>query len=94
MRAPIGRDKKRGEELPSSVEIGVGSGDRTGRKRVFGADADGSREGEAEAGDEVKGEGEGLRIVLAAGSWAEVSKTSLQPWCVFWQGEDVASRPI
>ncbi len=79
MRAPIGRDVKRGEEAPRSAETGVGSGARTGRKRVFGVDADGSREGVAEA----NGEGEGLRIVLAAGSWAEVSKTSFQPWCVF-----------
>ena len=79
MRAPIGRDARRSEDAPSSVETGVGSGARTGRKRVFGAGA----EGEAEAGDKAKGEGEGLRIVLAAGSWAEVSKTSFQPWCVF-----------
>lgn len=73
MRAPMGRDAKRGEEAPSKVETGVGSGAKTGRKRVFGVDADGSMEGAAEAGDE------GLRIVLAAGSWAEVSKTSFQP---------------
>jgi hypothetical protein len=77
MRAPIGRDAKRGEEAPSNVETGVGSGAKTGRKRVFGVDADGSREGAADAGDE------GLMIVLAAGSWAEVSRTSFQPWCVF-----------
>ena len=79
IRAPIGSDAKRGEDAPRSVETGVDSGARTGRKRVGGADAEGSREAEAEA----KGEGEGLRIVLAAGSWAEVSKTSFQPWCVF-----------
>jgi hypothetical protein len=77
MRAPIGREAKRDEDAPSSVETGVGSDARTGRKRGFDAGA----EGEAEA--EIKGEGEGLRIVLAAGSWAEVSKTSFQPWCVF-----------
>jgi hypothetical protein len=77
MRAPIGRDAMRGEEAPRSLETGVGSGARTGRKRIFGVDADGSREGIAEAGDE------GLKIVLAVGSWAEVSRTSFHPWCVF-----------
>ena len=77
MRAPMGRDANRGEEAPSNVETGVGSGAKTGRKRVFGVDVDRSnREGVTE-------EEEGLRIVLAAGSWAEVSKTSFQPWCVF-----------
>lgn len=79
MRAPMGRDANRGEEAPSSVETGVGSGAKTGRKRVFGVDVDKSREEVTEAGDEA----EGLRIVLAAGSWVEVSKTSFQPWCVF-----------
>jgi hypothetical protein len=74
MRAPMGSDANRGEEAPSSVETAVGSGANTGRKRVFGVDVDRSREGVTE---------EGLRIVLAAGSWAEVSKTSFQPWCVF-----------
>ena len=76
MRAPMGREANRGEEAPSSVETGVGSGAKTGRKRVFGVDVDRSREGVIE-------EEGGLRIVLAAGSWAEVSKTSFQPWCVF-----------
>lgn len=35
MRAPMGRDEKRGEEEPSKVEIGEGSVARTGRKRVI-----------------------------------------------------------
>jgi hypothetical protein len=77
MRAPMGRCAKRGEDAPRSVETGVGSGAKTGRKRVFGVDADGSREGVAEGGDE------GLKMILAVGSWAEVSKTSFHPWCVF-----------
>ena len=77
MRAPIGRDAKRGEEAPSNVETGVGSRARTGRKRVLDVDVDRSRDGAADAGDD------GLMMVLAAGSWAEVSKTSFQPWCVF-----------
>jgi uncharacterized membrane protein len=77
MRAPIGRDAKRGEEAPRSVETGVGSGAKTGRKRVFGVDPVWSRVGVADAGDE------GLKMILAVGSWAEVSKTSFHPWCVF-----------
>jgi hypothetical protein len=77
MCAPIGRDVNHGEEALRSVETGVGSGPRTGQKCVFGVDADGPREGIAEAGND------GLRIFLAVRSWAEVSKTSFQPWCVF-----------
>jgi hypothetical protein len=57
----IGRDAKCGEEALSSVEIGVCSGARTGQKWVFGVDADGSRDGMADARDE------GLMIVLTAG---------------------------
>ena len=33
IRAPIGRDEKRGEELPSNVDTGEGSVASTGRKR-------------------------------------------------------------
>jgi hypothetical protein len=77
MCVPIGRDANRGEEALRSVETGVGSGARTGQKCVFGVDADGPREGTAEAGND------GLRIILAVRSQAEVSKTSFQPWCVF-----------
>jgi hypothetical protein len=77
MHALIGRDAKCGEEAPSNIDTSVGSGAKTGRKHIFGVDADGSREGTADAGDE------GLMMVLAAGSWAEVSRTSFQPWCVF-----------
>jgi hypothetical protein len=77
MCVPIGRDVKRGEEAPSKVETGVGSGAKTGQKHVFGVDTDGSREGTADTEDE------GLMIVLAAGSWAEVRRTSFQPWCIF-----------
>jgi hypothetical protein len=40
MRVPIGRDEKRGEEAPSNVETGEGSGARTERKRVFVIDED------------------------------------------------------
>ena len=40
IRVPIGRDEKRDEEAPSSVETGEGSGARTGRKRVFVIDED------------------------------------------------------
>jgi hypothetical protein len=77
MRVLIGRDVKCGEEVLRSIETGVGSGARTGWKCVFGIDTDGSREGITEAGDE------GLKIVLAVGSWVEVSRTSFHPWCVF-----------
>ncbi len=72
MRAPIGSVAKRGEEAPRSVETGVGCGAKTGRKCVFGVDVDRSR------GD-VAGAGEGLRIVFAAGSEADVMRTSFQP---------------
>ena len=34
MRAPMGRDEKRGEEAPSNVDTGEGSFARTERKRV------------------------------------------------------------
>lgn len=40
MRAPMGRDEKRGEEAPSNVDTGEGSAARTGRKRVFDRDDD------------------------------------------------------
>ena len=48
MRAPMGRDEKRGEEAPSNVDAGEGSAARTGRKRVFDRDDDRSWEGVAE----------------------------------------------
>lgn len=70
MRAPIGRDEKRGEELPSNVDTGEGSVASTVRKRVGRVDGDRSRE---------ESSPEGLRIVLAAGSGVEVIKTSFQP---------------
>lgn len=69
-RAPIGRDEKRGEELPSNVDTGEGSAASTGRKRV--GDVDGDRSGEGSLS-------EGLRIVLETGSGVEVIKTSFQP---------------
>jgi hypothetical protein len=52
MRAPMGRDEKRGEEAPSNVDTGEGSAARTGRKRVFDGDGDRSWEGIAEGGCE------------------------------------------
>ena len=70
MRAPIGSDEKRGEELPSNVDTGEGSVASTGRKRVRDVDGDRSQVGSLS---------EGLRIVLAAGSGVEVIKTSFQP---------------
>lgn len=67
MHAPIGRrHTKRGEEAPSSVDTGVGSGIKTGRKRVLIVDVDESRVCVDEAGYEAESEREGLRIVLAA----------------------------
>ena len=46
MRAPMGRDEKRGEEAPSSVETGEGSFAMTGRKRVWDVGGDRSWEGD------------------------------------------------
>jgi hypothetical protein len=77
MCVPMGRDTKHGEEEPRSVKTSVGSGTKTGQKHVFGVDTDGSMEGIAGGGNE------GLKIVLAVRSWAEVSKTSFHPYCVF-----------
>jgi hypothetical protein len=82
IRAPIGRDRKRGEEEPSNVDTGEGSDARTDRKCVLVVD-DGWAT--VEEGFESCGvmTSEGLRIVLAIGSGVEVIKTSFQPWCVF-----------
>jgi hypothetical protein len=90
IRAPIGRDAKRGEEEPSNVDTGEGSGARTDRKRVFGVDADWPTGVVAEDGMESWGvrTSEGLRIVLATESGVEVIKTSFQPWCVFWEEKE------
>jgi hypothetical protein len=85
IRAPIGRDAKRGEEEPSSVDTGEGEDARTDRKRVFVVDDGWVREAVVEDGFESWDvtTSEGLRIVLATGSGVEVIKTSFQPWCVF-----------
>ena len=40
MRAPIGRDEKRGEALPINVDTGEGSVASTERKRVGRVDGD------------------------------------------------------
>ena len=82
IRAPTGRDEKRGEEAPSNVETGEGSFARTVRKRVCDVDDNRSWEGVAEGGCE-NWDGipsyECLRIVLVAGSGLEVIKISFQP---------------
>ena len=51
MRAPMGRDEKRGEEAPSSVEMGEGSFAMTGRKRIWDVDDDRSWEGGVAEGE-------------------------------------------
>ena len=57
-RAPIGRDAKRGDEAPSSVETGEGSVARTGRKRVCVADDDDDDDDDRSWERAVEGEGE------------------------------------
>ena len=70
IRAPMGRDEKRGEELPSNVDTGEGSVASTERKRV--CDVCGGRLCESWSF-------ECFRIVFAAGSGVDVIKTSFQP---------------
>lgn len=48
--APMGRDAKRGEEAPSSVETGVGPGSRIGWESAFDFDVDESKEDITETG--------------------------------------------
>jgi hypothetical protein len=47
----MGRDEKRGEEEPSSVETDDGSFAMTGRKRVWDVDDDRSWEGDVAKGE-------------------------------------------
>jgi hypothetical protein len=89
MRAPMGRDEKRGNETPSNVDTGDGTLARTVRKHVRDVGDGRSREGEdiVEGVRGVVPSSGCLRIDLAAGSRVEVINRSrplsnLDDFCV------------
>ena len=76
MREPAGSCRKRGDESPSRVAVGVGVGESTWRKRAAvlarGLVVETSSEGLPS----------GLRTVRAAGSGPAAIRTSCHPWSV------------